>query len=66
MQTVQEIERAIGRLSPGEVAELQAWIDATFPQPIDSELKVDLEAGKMDSRIRRALAGHAVGSSRLL
>ena len=37
MQTVQEIERAIGTLSPREVEELQSWMDERFSQPIDAQ-----------------------------
>ena len=66
MQTVQEIERAIRKLSPQELAELYAWMETNCPQPIDDQLKADLKAGRMDARINRALAGHAAGSSRPL
>jgi hypothetical protein len=36
LNTVQEIERAIGALSPREREELYAWIDQHGPQPLDS------------------------------
>jgi len=57
MSTVQEIERAIGKLSPQEVEELHAWMEEQFPQPIDAQLKADLDVGRMDADIRSALAG---------
>ena len=66
MQKIQEIERAIGSLSVNELEELYAWMDHNCPQPIDSQLKVDLNSGRMDARIQRALTGHLAGESRSL
>ena len=66
MSTVQEIERAIGKLSPQEVEELHAWMEEQFPQPIDAQLKADLDAGRMDVDIRSALADHKAGNTRAL
>ena len=34
LNTVQEIERAIGALSPRELEELYAWLDQHGPQPV--------------------------------
>lgn len=64
MSTVQEIERAIVGLSPEELDDLYAWMDEHTPQQIDVQLKADLEAGRMDDHIRRALAEHAAGETR--
>jgi len=58
MQTIQEVERAIEALSPHDLEELHEWMDERFPQPIDAQLKTGLEEGRMDARIRRAIAGH--------
>jgi len=66
LHTLQEIKRAIGALSPPEVEELYAWLDQHWPQPIDAQLKADLDAGHMDDRIRRALADHEAGETQLL
>jgi hypothetical protein len=66
MSTVQEIEHAIGKLSPQEVDELYAWMDEQYPQPIDAQLKVDLDAGRMDARIRQALADREAGNTRAI
>lgn len=61
--TVQQIERAIAELSPRELEELYAWLDQHCPQPIDAQLKADLDAGRMDDRINRALADHKAGAA---
>lgn len=53
--TVQEIERAIGTLTPQEVEELYLWLDQHFPQPIDARIQADLAAGRLDAAIHRAL-----------
>jgi hypothetical protein len=64
MNTVLEIERAIGALSPNELDELYTWMDQNYP--IDAQLKTDLDAGRMDDRIARALADHRAGNTQPL
>jgi hypothetical protein len=66
LSTVQDIERAIGALSPSELEELYSWLDQNCPQPIDALLKADLDAGLIDSRINRALADHKTGQTQPL
>jgi len=61
MNTVLEIERAIGALSPNELDELYTWMDQNCP--IDVQLKTDLDAGRLDDRIARALADHRAGNT---
>ena len=58
MSTIQEIERAIDALTPEQIDELYHWLDQHHPQAIDAQLKADLEAGRIDDRISRALADH--------
>jgi len=66
MSGIQEIELAIRKLSPQELEELQTWMEEQYTQPIDAQLKADLGAGRMDSRIQQALADHRAGSARAL
>jgi hypothetical protein len=66
MSTVQEIELAIDTLSPEERERLSAWMDERYPQPIDTQLKADLSAGRFDESIRRTLEEHASGKTRAL
>jgi hypothetical protein len=54
LNTVQEIERAIGALTPQELEELYSWFDQNCPQPIDARLQSDLAAGRLDGAIQRA------------
>ena len=53
--TVQEIERAIATLSPGEMEELYIWLDQNHPVPIDARIEFDLQSGRLDNAIVRAL-----------
>lgn len=55
LNNIQEIERAIGALTPGEVEELYAWLEQHCPPPIDSRVQSDLAAGRLDAAIQRAL-----------
>jgi hypothetical protein len=64
MNTVLEIERAISALSPNELDELYTWMDQNCP--IDVQLKTDLDAGRIDDRIARALADHRAGNTQPL
>lgn len=53
LTTVQEIERAINALTPQRRDELCQWLDEHYLQPIDVQLKADLEAGRLDDHIDR-------------
>jgi hypothetical protein len=65
--TVKDIEIAIGRLTPQECDELRQWFERyNGPQPIDEQLKSDLDAGRIDQRIDRALADHQAGRTKPL
>ncbi|SPE28335.1 conserved hypothetical protein [Candidatus Sulfopaludibacter sp. SbA6] len=52
LNTVQEIERAIG--TPQELEELCGWLDQ-YPHTIDTRIQSDLAAGRLDKAIQRAL-----------
>jgi len=66
LNKVQEIERAIGALTQDELQELYSWLDQHCPQPIDAQLKADLDEGRIDERINRALADHKAGRTQPL
>jgi hypothetical protein len=66
LNTVQEIERAIDALTPQQIEELHVWLEQRYPQPIDAQLKADLDAGRIDDRINRALADHKAGNTQPL
>ena len=56
LNTVQEIERAIGSLTSQEWEELCLWLEQyNRPQPIDTRIETDLAAGRLDKAILQAL-----------
>jgi hypothetical protein len=66
LNTVKDIERAIGALSPGEIEELYVWLEKHHPNPIDARVQSDLAAGRLDSVIQRALDDDKKGRTRPL
>ncbi len=66
LNSIQEIERAIDALTPPQIDELYRWLDQRHPQHIDAQLKADLDAGRIDARINRALADHTAGNTQPL
>ena len=61
MNTVQDIERAIEALPPEQLQELSAWFEERYSQTVDARLKADIEGGRFDERISRAIADHKAG-----
>lgn len=64
--TVKDIERAIGALTPTELEELYAWLEQHHPLPIDTRIESDLKAGRLDSAIQQALDDEKSGRVRPL
>jgi hypothetical protein len=59
MSTVQEIERAIERLSDEEVAEIRSWL-------WERDIERDSIAGRLDGLAEEALREHQSGKTRKL
>lgn len=59
MSTVQEIERAIEKLSTEELAEIRAWL-------WDRDIERDAAEGKLDVIADEALQEHLAGKTRRL
>ena len=57
LNTLEDIERAIGALTLQECEELRLWLEqyAHQPQPIDLRIQADAAAGRLDKAIQRAL-----------
>jgi len=55
MTTIQEIQHAIDALTPQQLDELYQWLDRHHPHPIDTRIQSDLDAGRLDKAINRAL-----------
>ena len=61
--TVQNIKREIEKLPPGEVAELQAWLNQQEREEatVDMQLKAAVDAGTFDKLIEEAIADEKAG-----
>jgi hypothetical protein len=66
LHTVEEIERAIDALPPEQREQLSRWFDERYPQEVDARLKADIEAGRFDDRIARAVADDKTGRTQPL
>jgi hypothetical protein len=47
--SVKEIEAAISRLSPGDLAELMAWLQDHAARLWDEQIEKDLREGRLDA-----------------
>jgi hypothetical protein len=59
LETVEEIERAIGALSPSQIEDLYERLERKFPSALDTCLPSDIAAGRLDKAIFRALDDEA-------
>ncbi len=64
--TVQELENAIAKLSPEELAELRAWFYRHDQEEWDRQIARDSEAGKLGRLIAEAKRDYARGNGREL
>jgi hemerythrin len=63
MSTVQEIERAIEKLSREEVLVLTNWLSTHFSDLWDRQIQEDISNGLLDDLADEALAEHRAGKS---
>ncbi len=64
--TVRELEKAIAKLSPEELAELRAWFLEPGQEEWDRQIARDSEAGKPGKPIQQAKRDYAGGNGRAL
>ncbi len=64
--SVEELEKAITKLSSQERARLLALLEEMDAAEVDANLERDIKAGKFDELADRALADHATGKSKPL
>jgi hypothetical protein len=64
---IQEIEQAIGTLTPEELEELRLWLDEyAGPRPLDRQIEADVVAGRLDGAVQGALNDEKKGRVRPL
>jgi hypothetical protein len=62
----EEIEKAVEKLGPRELAQFRAWFEAFDERQFDAAIELDAHAGKLDALADEALAAHRAGRSREL
>ena len=66
MTTAEDIEKAIERLPPNELARFRAWYEEFEARRFDAAIARDATAGKLDAHADEAIAAHRAGRSREL
>ena len=66
MTTVEDIEKAILALKPGELERLRSWFEGLQAARFDENIERDIKAGKLDRFADEALENHRKGRSREL
>jgi hypothetical protein len=55
MSTIQQIEHAVSRLSPQELARFREWFDEFDAEEWDRQFESDAESGRLDQLAEQAL-----------
>jgi hypothetical protein len=66
MTTAEDLEKAVERLPPDELARFRAWFEAFDAGRFDAAIARDSHAGKLDALAEEALAAHRAALSREL
>jgi hypothetical protein len=66
MSTVEDIEEAISRLLPQDLARLRAWFEEFEAARFDQKIERDAKAGRLDRLAEEALADYRQGRAREL
>jgi hypothetical protein len=64
--SIEDIEKAVAKLSPEELAKFRAWFDEFEAERFDSKIERDVGTGRLDRLADEALAEHWAGRSREL
>ncbi len=64
--SVREIEAAITRLSPRDLAELAAWFADYHNREWDEQIERDLDSGRLDAFLAEAEAEYEAGQAKPL
>ena len=61
MTTVEDIEKAITKLSREQLATFRAWFEEFQERAFDEQIERDAKAGKLDALAAKARANHRAG-----
>lgn len=66
MSKVKEIERAVAKLKPEELAGFRAWFEEFDARVWDEQLEKDIQSGRLDRVAERSIAEYARGRAKPL
>jgi hypothetical protein len=66
MTSVDDIERAVAKLGPDELARFRVWFEQFEASRFDRKIERDAEAGKLDGLAEQALRDYREGRAREL
>lgn len=61
MTTLEDIEKAVAKLTPEQLAKFRVWFDEFQAQLFDEQIDRDARAGKLDKLIAKARENHKAG-----
>ncbi|MGH7552015.1 MAG: hypothetical protein ACREMQ_03200 [Longimicrobiales bacterium] len=61
MSKIEDIEKAVERLSPEELAKFREWFEEFEERRFDERIARDAKAGKLDRLMAEARANHEAG-----
>jgi hypothetical protein len=64
MSTVEDIEVAVAKLTPDELARFRAWFEQFEAGRFDEKIERDVRTGKLDRLAEEALADYRKGRAR--
>ena len=64
--TLQEMEKAITKLSPRELDELVGWLQEYYAESWDKQIEQDAASGKLDALLAEVNQEYDSGSSKAL
>lgn len=66
MSEIEQLERTVSNLSPGDLAQFRAWFLEFDARVWDQQIESDLKAGKLDKLIAEARTEYEQGNTRPL
>jgi hypothetical protein len=61
MTTVEDIEKAVAKLAPEQLAKFRAWFEDFQARLFDEQIERDAKSGKLDKLIARTRENHKAG-----
>lgn len=66
MTTVENIKKAVAKLTPEQLAKFRTWFEEYDAQLFDERIERDAKAGKLDKFAEEAIRAHREGLTREL